>query len=269
MKAYKKDLTQAFIEFQRDASPKEFQQWLREALTQWQSLAYSSRNRKIGVLKSFSNWMYDFKYTEQNYALTLMAPKIPKRLPHYLTVDEILSLLQIIKSDYSKKGPHQESLLFLLLYGGGLRISEATQLTWKQIKISERKIRILGKGQKERDLIFPTFVQEYLIQFRKLGEFNFIWGHQPLNPRQGYDWIKNLGIKAGLTKPIHPHILRHSFATHLLTSGANLRTLQKLLGHESLTATEKYTHLDLNALARTLEKFHPLGEDSQNKNSKK
>lgn len=265
LKAYKKDLSQAFDSIPNDGQEKEFQLWLKEASLPWNSLALSSRNRKIGTLKSFCNWLYEFNYTEKNYALNIFAPKVPKRLPHYLTVDEVLSVLNIIKINLKKSGPNQEHLLFLLLYGSGLRISEATNLTWKQIKLHERKMRILGKGQKERDLIIPLLIQEYLIQFQQQAESTFIWGKNPLNPRIGYDWIKSLGIQAGLTKPIHPHLLRHSFATHLLTSGANLRVLQKLLGHESLTATEKYTHLNLDALARTLDRFHPLGEESQNR----
>ncbi|MNT36365.1 Tyrosine recombinase XerD [compost metagenome] len=87
----------------------------------------------------------------------------------------------------------------------------------------------------------------------------FVFGNEALNPRTAYEIIRQSGLRAGLLQPLHPHALRHSFATHLLSSGANLRTLQELLGHESLQATEKYTHLGIDQLARTMENIHPLG----------
>jgi integrase/recombinase XerC/integrase/recombinase XerD len=87
-----------------------------------------------------------------------------------------------------------------------------------------------------------------------------VFGTKALSTRVAYSWIRQLGLKAGLLRPLHPHLLRHSFATHLLVSGASLRTLQELLGHSSLQATEKYTHLNLDQLARTLAQHHPLGE---------
>ncbi|HWU44604.1 MAG TPA: tyrosine-type recombinase/integrase, partial [Bdellovibrio sp.] len=88
----------------------------------------------------------------------------------------------------------------------------------------------------------------------------FVFGEEALSQRRAYEMVRQSGVRAGLLKPLHPHALRHSFATHLLSSGANLRTLQELLGHESLQATEKYTHLGIDQLARTMEQLHPLGK---------
>ena len=158
-----------------------------------------------------------------------------------------------------------EKLLFLLLYGTGLRVSEACALKWAQIDLKSRTLRVRGKGSKERIVAFPKSLVPLFQKAQKIHKVeskasSTIWGDKELSTRKAYDWIRNRGAKAGLMRPIHPHALRHSFATHLLVSGANLRTLQELLGHESLQATEKYTHLGIDQLARTLEKHHPLSK---------
>ena len=107
----------------------------------------------------------------------------------------------------------------------------------------------------------PSILIENLKRLRKIHKDDvYIFGDKPMDSRAAYALIRTRGAKAGLLRPLHPHALRHSFATHLLSSGANLRSLQELLGHSSLQATEKYTHLSLNQLARTLEKTHPFGD---------
>ncbi|MEQ1724112.1 MAG: tyrosine-type recombinase/integrase, partial [Pseudobdellovibrio sp.] len=153
-----------------------------------------------------------------------------------------------------------QKTLFLLLYGGGLRISEACNLKWSDINFKEKRILILGKGNKERYAVLPSFCMDHLnAMFKKRESKNtYVFGDNPLNTRTGYEYIRTIGASAGLMKPLHPHSLRHSYATHLLTSGTNLRTLQTLLGHESLQATEKYTHLSVDHLARLIEQTHPL-----------
>ena len=108
----------------------------------------------------------------------------------------------------------------------------------------------------------PPVSFEVLNAWKKKSFNNeYVFGETALNPRTAYEMIRQSGARAGLLQPLHPHALRHSFATHLLSSGANLRTLQELLGHESLTATEKYTHLGIDQLARTMERVHPLGNN--------
>jgi len=113
----------------------------------------------------------------------------------------------------------------------------------------------------------PDLGIEILKKLKKLTDDDFVFGIEPLNPRVAYEWVRTRGAKAMLMKPLHPHALRHSFATHLLSSGANLRTLQELLGHESLQATEKYTHLGIDQLARTMEMHHPLNMTEKRKKS--
>lgn len=236
--------------------------WLlcRDSLTQWGRLSPASRNRKIATLKSFFNWLYAEKIIDKNYADQLVCPKVPKKIPHFISVDEMISVLQFLNSSQEEETQNQKTL-FNLLYGGGLRISEACNLRWKDVRLDERKILILGKGQKERLIVIPEACNEVLkAQKARNKSSEYVFGEEPLNSRKGYDYIRNLGRKVGLMNPLHPHSLRHSFATHMLASGTNLRTLQTMLGHESLQATEKYTHLNIDTLARIVEVRHPLSK---------
>lgn len=232
----------------------------RDSLTQWGRLSPASRNRKIATLKSFFNWLYAERIIDKNYAGQLVCPKVPKKIPHFISVDEVISVLQFLNQSQNEEAQNQKTL-FNLLYGGGLRISEACNLRWKDVRLDERKILILGKGQKERLIVIPEACNEVLkAQKARNKNSEYVFGDQPLNSRKGYDYIRSLGRKVGLMNPLHPHSLRHSFATHMLASGTNLRTLQTMLGHESLQATEKYTHLNIDTLARIVEVRHPLSK---------
>jgi len=272
IKAYTLDLKQTYTDKNTNKFiQKEMQAddvWLitRAALNQWAKLSMASRNRKIATLKSFFNWLYQENLIERNFSSLLICPKVPKKIPDFLSVDEIMSVVKIYSNRELLHLELCEKNLFILLYGGGLRISEACGLKWKDIDFTYRKILILGKGNKERLLILPEFC---ILNLKKLKSENekyydkpteYVFGEKKLNPRTGYQMIRNAGTKAGLMNKIHPHSLRHSFATHLLASGANLRTLQTLLGHESLAATEKYTHLNIDALGRMVEAVHPLSK---------
>lgn len=230
----------------------------RHAFNGWAHLSLASRNRKAGTLKSFFSWAFDEGFTERDLSLQITSPKVPKKIPHFLSIDEALSVLKSFDGD--EKVPMQDKVLFLLLYGAGLRVSEACNLKWSAIQPSQKVLRVTGKGDKERVVAVPTLTLTALMKWQKDSGFaEYVFGEAPLNSRTAYDMVRRSGVRAGLLKPLHPHALRHSFATHLLSSGANLRTLQELLGHESLQATEKYTHLGVDQLARTMEKMHPLG----------
>lgn len=259
LKAYARDLAQTFGKTSA-IEDREILPICHQAQLGWAELEPSSRNRKTAVLKSFLGYLFEQKLISSDLRHQLKAPKIPRKLPHYISVDEVLSLLRSFRVN---NVPFREQALFFLLYGGGLRISEACNLKWSHINQSLRTLRILGKGGRERLVVLPARAFLPLIELKKLiesdmNETYFVWGKEPLDPRTGFGWIRSMGLKAGLLRPLNPHALRHSFATHLLSSGANLRTLQELLGHTSLTATEKYTHLTVDQLARTLEKHHPL-----------
>lgn len=263
LKAYRKDLEQAFgseDKWRSSSNPSEIEilGLAREALNRWAGLSLASRNRKTATLKSFFGWAYQEQLTERDLSTQLHCPKVPKKLPHFLSVDEALAVLHSYDREAETLRKLQDRAMFLVLYGGGLRVSEACGLRWSDVHVSTRSLRLNGKGGKERIVILPSMAMEVLQKLRKEGEGDYIFGGAPLSPRVAYEWVRSRGAKAQLMKPLHPHALRHSFATHLLSSGANLRTLQELLGHESLQATEKYTHLGVDQLACTLETHHPL-----------
>lgn len=271
LKSYRTDLTQAFKNKQNKVCEyRELWSLVRPALTQWGNLSLASRNRKIATLKSFFAWLYDQQLLDVNYSNQLVCPKVPQKIPHFLSVDEAIAAVNYLNqhllscSDDKKQAQlRNQKSLFLLLYGGGLRISEACNLKWKDINFSEKKILVRGKGNKERYSILPAFSMEHLKKEETLAKQShhlYVFGSTVLNTRTGYELIRQLGIQTGLMNSLHPHALRHSYATHLLASGANLRTLQKLLGHESLQATEKYTHLSVDHLARLIEQTHPLSK---------
>jgi site-specific recombinase XerD len=222
---------------------------VREVQDRWATLSAASRNRKLAVLRGFLRWLFEHRHVPEDLSLRLIAPKVPQKLPHFLSVDEALALLK-------SPADREVRALLMLLYGGGLRVSEACQLQWRDLVTDARSIRVLGKGGKTRIVSLPRLCWESLTSLPKTG--NYVFGCVPLSTRRAYDWVRKAGAKAGLLKPLHPHALRHSYATHLLTSGTNLRVLQELLGHSSLAATQKYTHLHLDHLARVLENHHPL-----------
>jgi site-specific recombinase XerD len=229
----------------------EFLTQSRVAQTRWaQRLQASTRNRKTATLKSFFGWLYEEGETERDLSLQLGSPKVPAKLPHFLAVDEVIAVLKSAKtSDF-------DYALILLLYGGGLRVSEACGLRWNQVNLKTGVIIFSGKGRKERVVALPPPAAKAL---RKLSqETEYIFGKAPLSTRKAYEIVRTQGKKAGLLKPLHPHALRHSYATHMLSSGTDLRTLQELLGHSTLQATQKYLHLSVDQMTQAMEKHHPL-----------
>jgi site-specific recombinase XerD len=233
---------------------------LNSAQRAWSNLAPASRNRKSATIKSFFRWLEDQGHLSDALAEGVVLPRVPQKIPHFISVDEAIALLKA-------QTPGPERLMVLLLYAGGLRVSEACGLQWRSVDLEKGVLRVLGKGGKERMVAMVRLLVEELKAFQtnpqtKAPKTQFVFGDKPLNPRTAYEWVRSAGARAGLMKPLHPHALRHSFATHLLSSGADIRVLQELLGHESLTATQKYVHLSLDSLARTIERTHPLGDDN-------
>lgn len=233
-------------------SPRTCYTLLSLVLSLWAPLSPSSRNRKCAALRGWFKWLYQEKFLTEDVSLRVVSPKVPQKLPHFISVDEAMSLIQCSVND-----PYLLALV-MLLYGGGLRVSEACQLKWKDLSEARaRSLRILGKGGRERLVSLPPRAWQAL---ERLGRPTpYVFGlDKPLSSRKAFEMIRQAGLKAGLLSPLNPHALRHSYATHLLTSGADLRILQELLGHRSLVATQKYTHLSMDHLARSMEKHHPL-----------
>ena len=233
---------------------------VQAAQKRWSKLAPASRNRKAATLKSFAGWLYREGHFDQDLAPRIYAPKVPQRVPHFISADEALRLVDLLTQEAraGRDGAQVTLCLVLLLYGSGLRISEALALTWADVDLGKRQLRITGKGGRSRLAVIPKLTGEALKKMPIPSHDAFVLGGKPMNYTDAYRRVREAGARAGFLKPLNPHALRHSFATHLLTSGTDLRALQELLGHESLVATQKYTHLSMDALARTLEGHHPL-----------
>jgi site-specific recombinase XerD len=226
------------------------------------ALSPTTRRRKLSALKSFSRWCLEQELIETDPLRSAPSSKLPERLPEYLNLDEILLYYNCLKMDF-KREPNKyknEFLNFLVLYGCGLRTEEACHIKIKDIDWNQSRILILGKGSKERFAILPEFVKVQLQQLIDTQK-SYLYGDKPLVARTAYNWIKKRALKAGLHKPVHPHMFRHSYATHLLREKTDLRHLQELLGHSSLVATQRYTHLDKDQLLQSLESFHPLSKE--------
>lgn len=262
--AYSNDLKQV-LDGKEHLTATQFHQAVTDFLRSNARLAPATRGRKVATLKKFYHFLKHNNIIQESHP-HLVTPKNPLRLPNFLTVDEAISILKSFDSRPSEPQSQQKAqrqhVLFLLLYGAGLRVSEACNLTWQSVNLSRRELRILGKGNKERAISFPMMLLKKLASLRETQQQKYIWGDKPLNTRTAYNDITACGVNAGLNRHIHPHALRHSFATHLLNDGADLRVIQEMLGHSNLSATERYTHVTLDQLSQTLEKFHPLGKKS-------
>lgn len=236
----------------------EIKNCIKETSCRWTKLSSASRGRKLAAMRSFIKWLAENKHIKEDFRHLFKSPKVAFKIPHFLSVDEVLFLVDLLDKKKEKKTKDilRDRALFFLLYGGGLRISEACSLKTQDIDWDNNIIKIKGKGNKERLVAMPKKSINALKEL-KLNSVYF-FGDEPLANRKAYEIIKNLGSEANLLKDLHPHALRHSFATHLLSSGSDLRALQELLGHKTLSATQKYTHLDLTHLSQTLNKFHPI-----------
>ena len=218
----------------------------------------ATRNRKTAVLKSFLKWLHQNGYIDEDLNRKIKSPKIAAKIPSFLSLDEVTALIDAVKESDKRqdKNAKRDLTLILLLYGGGLRVSEACKVCFQDFDFEKRTLLIEGKGSKERLITLPRPVTDHLLSLKK--NTNYVFGEKPLSQKTAYLIVRNWGQRSGLKKNISPHVLRHSYATHLLESGSDLRILQSLLGHESLSATQKYTKIQLSQMEKTLSKHHPL-----------
>ena len=226
-----------------------------------------SQSRRISGLKSFFKYLIFEKYRDDLPTQWLEAPKLGRKLPDTLSVEEVEKILAAI--DLSKAEGHRNKALLETLYGSGLRVSELVNLQKSDIYSTEKLLRVTGKGDKQR--LVPigdyamqqinTYLKEIQIhQIIQKGYENFVFLNRrgkALTRTMIFLIVKQTAEKAGIKKKVSPHTFRHSFATHLLENGADLRTIQVLLGHESITTTEIYTHIDTRYLRKVMEQFHP------------
>ncbi len=221
----------------------------------------------ISGLRNFFDFLIFEDYRQENPTDLIEAPKIGRKLPDTLSEEEINEIIAQI--DLSKPEGERNRAMIETLYSCGLRVTEMIQLKISDLFFEEGFIRVIGKGNKQRFVPINGYMIKLIENYRNLvrSSIKIQKGHEDtifLNRRgkqisrnMVFMILKDLTEKAGIHKTVSPHTLRHSFATHLLENGADLRAIQQMLGHESITTTEIYMHLDKSHLKQVVEKYHP------------
>ena len=240
-------------------------------------LAPASLARKVSTLRTFLRYCRRVGLLGDNPALLLQRPKQPRHLPTFLTVEDAFRVMDAPTGDdgWPARLRRRDAALLELLYGTGIRVGEAATLTLARVDLEAKELRVLGKGDRERAVPFAmparAALEAYLAErarFRTesrpphptalfLGRFG-----TPLSVRQMQNVVRRHGRAGAGRGDQHPHALRHSFATHLLDAGADLRSIQELLGHASLSTTQRYTHVSVDRLQAVHAAAHPLGDRS-------
>ena len=230
-------------------------------------IAASSQARILSGLKSFYRYLLQEKICESDPTLLVSAPSIGRHIPDVLSYEEIVSMMDCI--DLSQQFGHRNKAIIEIMYGCGLRVSEVVSLNISDIYVNDEFVRIIGKGDKERLVpIGKKTLHEVMLYVKgerlhqdikpKFSDKVFINARGTSLTRQSvFLLVKSLAEKAGIKKTISPHTLRHSFATHLLEGGADLRAVQQMLGHSSISTTEIYTHVSDEYLRQVIMEFHP------------
>ena len=222
-----------------------------------------SIQRRLSALRGFFNYLIREDVIDANPAADIRAPKAPKRLPKTLDVDQVASLLSYPANSPLKRRDHA---MLELLYSSGLRLAELAGLDVVDLDLGDRTVRVLGKGSKTRILpvgkqaiaALRTWLAERTALARGGTTALFVGQNgERLGARAIQRRIGRWATAAGVGVPVHPHLLRHSFATHLLESSRDLRGVQELLGHADISTTQVYTHLDFQHLARIYDEAHP------------
>lgn len=244
------------------ADLKAFISWLNEL-----GMLASTQARVISGLKAFFTYLLLEDIVENNPMALIDAPKLSRKLPDTLNIYEINQLIDAI--DASKPEGMRNKAILEVLYGCGLRVTELTELRISSLFPQIEFIKVIGKGNKERLVpiggVALKLLDLYMTQVRvhmniKKGNEDFIFLNRfgaKLSRISIFNLIKSLAIATGIKKTISPHTLRHSFATHLIEGGADLRAVQEMLGHSSITTTEIYTHIDRDYLRDVITQFHP------------
>jgi len=231
--------------------------------------AKSSIANKISAIRSFYRYLHREGIVQKNPIEEVSSPKLDKRLPHILTTDEITRLLA--SPDTSKPAGQRDRAILELLYASGLRVSEIVRLNLKHIDLSSREIRVTGKGNKERIVLMGTPAADALLTYLNKGRIELLGAHRSdavfinrlgrrIIERRVQKIIDQHAAHANIEQKIHPHILRHTFATHMLDGGADLRVVQELLGHASLSTTQIYTHVSKAQAKKVYLAAHPLAQ---------
>lgn len=236
--------------------------WLRARQNTGRTLA-----RRLSALRAFFDFAIQENVIKNNPAQLLDNPKLPQYLPEVLSRDEMEALLA--RPDMRDRGGQRDRCMLELLYAAGLRVSELCDLCLPDLDLQRGLVRVFGKGAKERlvplhDLMqsmLENYIRDWRPAFSPTGNQLFVNRSGRALTRQ-YIWkmVKKYALEAGIRRPVSPHTFRHSFATHLLEGGADLRAVQLLLGHADISATEIYTHVQAERLRGIHRKFHPRSQ---------
>jgi len=257
----------------RKKTGKDWQNFQTDDLREF--LSYRRHSGRVGpttlrletsILRSFGAHLQKMGRTPNSMSVGLRSPKLSRQLPPSLTPDQVRKIMES-PSPKTPLGLRDRALLELL-YAAGLRASEILSLRIEQLDLAGRSARVIGKGDKERLVLLGSAAQEALDRYlhtarpklvrSKSGGEVFLGNHgRRLTTSHLWGIVKRAAQTAGLDTRVYPHLLRHSFATHLLSGGADLRVIQELLGHASIGTTEIYTHVDEDRLAATVDRFHP------------
>lgn len=230
-------------------------------------LAASSQSRLLSAVRMFQRHLLVDKAIESDPSELIESPRMPRKLPVFLTIEEIDAIADAI--DLSAPMAHRDRAIIETLYGCGLRVSELCGLRLSRISAEEGFIRVVGKGDKERLVPIGAEALHWIGQYAQHERVHLRVDPKAvdivfLNARGGglsrmsvFNLVKGLAVRAGIRKAISPHTFRHSFATHLVEGGADLRAVQEMLGHASIITTEIYTHLDREYLRSNIMRFHP------------
>ena len=249
----------------KEVSLQDFQNYLQHLYKE--KTKATSQARAVSSLKAFYRFLQYEKIIEHNPTELLEAPKTGRMLPDVLSIADIEAIISAI--DLSKPEGHRNKAIIEMLYGCGLRVSELLNLKLSQLFFRDNFIRIIGKGNKERLVPIGETAQHAVMLYLnggrkklkiKKGMEDILFLNRrgaKLTREMIFIMIKEAAQLAGIQKNISPHTFRHSFATHLIEGGADLRAIQEMLGHASITTTEIYTHLDTDYIRSTLAQFHP------------
>jgi len=266
LRSYRKDL-EDFFSFRRSDSPViepfEVRGFVAEMILR--GLQKSTVNRRLATLRSFFKFLQREGYVKANPARLVNSPKMTRRLPKFLTVDDAFALVE--RPGGIGFASARDRAMLELLYSSGIRVSELSNLDLDNLNMKEGLIKVKGKGRKER--IVPVgrkaieALRGYLIERSLLKKSHIALFLNRSGTRLSDRGVRRVVVKYAreiLLGKVGPHTLRHTFATHLLQGGADLRVIQELLGHASLSTTQKYTHLDIGHLIDVYDKSHPLAK---------
>jgi integrase/recombinase XerC len=230
-----------------------------------QGIGGRSLARALSTLRSFLRYLMREGELQKNVAQGVQAPKVPRKLPEPLDVDEMTQLLQLGGKPDDPLAARDNAMLELM-YSAGLRLAELVSLDVGQIDLRDGSVEVLGKGNKTRIVPVGRYAREAVLVWQRLrgelanaDESALFVGQRGarISPRAVQQSFHRRGIEQGITSRVHPHKLRHAFASHLLESSGDLRAVQELLGHADISTTQIYTHLDFQRLAEVYDKAHP------------